>query len=451
MKTIVNPGNPINGTLPHQAQLDLPGDKSLSHRAALFAALATGESKIENFQVSGVTRPLLNALKQLDVEWYLNGNRLTVEGRGLEGLHPPVEPVNCGNSATTLRLLAGALAAAGIPVVLDGSPGLRRRPMERIVLPLQRMGVPITAAPGGGAPLTLTERAADHPLHNIQYTLPVASAQVKSCLLLAALSAEGSSTLFEPGPSRDHTENMLCNMGVEVTNRQLKDPSGTIYATRLTPPAAPLQPLRFSIPGDISAAAFLIVAALITPGSQLTLNGVGLNATRTGLLDVLQKMGADLQVTVLTNKGGEPAGRITVHHSPLQAVEVNGPLVVRMIDEFPIFAVAAAFAQGTTVVREAEELRLKESDRITAICQELSHIGVDIQETSDGFLIHGGACPRGGEVDAHGDHRLAMSLVVAGLACQEPVTVHGAEMTAESFPNFIPVLQALGSKIHTEQ
>ena len=214
---------------------------------------------------------------------------------------------------------------------------------------------------------------------------------------------------------------MLANMGVDVTNRKLEIETKPSYATRITPPEAPLAPLVFTIPGDISAAAFIIVAALITPGSHLTLTNVGLNTTRTGLLDALQAMGADLEVEVLTRKGGEPAGKIIVRYSELQAIDVNGPLVVRMIDEFPVFAVAAAFANGTTVVSEAQELRLKESDRIAAICQELARIGVDVQETPDGFIINGGTSPYGGEVESHGDHRLAMSLAVAGLACQSPV------------------------------
>lgn len=451
MKTIITPGHSIQGNFPLENNLDIPGDKSLSHRAALFAALAMGESIIGNFQVSGVTQPLLKALGQLGIAWKLDGTNLVVAGQGWQALRPAKEPINCGNSATTLRLLSGALAAAGIPTVLDGSSGLRRRPMDRIVVPLQRMGVPIVAAENGGAPLTLTARNKDQTLHNIQYTLPVASAQVKSCLLLAALAANGPSTLFEPGPSRDHTENMLSNMGVDVTTRVLEDKPSPIYATRLTPPVKPLKPLSLIIPGDVSAAAFLIVAALITPGSHLTLTNVGLNPTRTGLLDALQAMGADLQVEVLTRDGGEPAGNIVVRHQALTATEIKGPLVVRMIDEFPIFAVAAAFASGKTIVRDAHELRLKESDRIAAICQELGRIGIDIQETPDGFIINGGSLPLGGEVDSHGDHRLAMSLAVAGLACRNPVTVNGAEMTAESFPDFIPVLKALGSSIQMEQ
>lgn len=450
MKIIIHPGHPLKGALPHRGQLDLPGDKSLSHRAALFAALAVGESRIENFQVSGVTRPLLQALTQLGVSWQLDGHTLTVQGRGLKGLRPPSEVIDCGNSATTLRLLAGALAAAGIPAVLDGSPGLRRRPMDRIVEPLQRMGVPITAAQGGGAPLTLAARPSGQFLHPLQYTLPVASAQVKSCLLLAALAAQGPTTLSEPGPSRDHTENMLTSMGIRLTRHRSEDESGMLYAACLTPPGDPLQPLQFRLPGDFSAAAFLIVAALITPGSQLTLQRVGLNSTRTGLLDALQTMGADIQLSAIHHEGGEPAGQIVVSHSLLRATEVNGPLVVRMIDEFPIFAVAAAYAQGTTVVGEAEELRLKESDRIAVICQELSRLGVQTQETPDGFRVQGNTRVQGGECQAHGDHRLAMALAVAGLACQQPVTVHGAEMSAESFPNFTAILQALGGDVGVE-
>lgn len=450
MKTIILPGKSINGSVPLGPDLDLPGDKSLSHRAALFSALAKGKSEIGNFQVSGVTMPLLNALKQIGVEWQLDGNHLTVNGKGLQGLCPTNEAINCSNSATTLRLLAGALAAAGIPCILDGSAGLRRRPMERITTPLQRMGVSITTSENGGAPISIKARNAATPLKHIQYTLPVASAQVKSCLLLAALATDGTSTLFEPGPSRDHTENMLANMGVDITNRKLEENSKSIYATRITAPTGPLNPLTMTIPGDISAAAFLIVAALITPGSHIMLTNVGLNPTRTGLLDALKAMGANLHAEVESHGGGEPAGKITVKHSALKGIKVDGALVVRMIDEFPIFAVAAAFASGTTIVQDAHELRLKESDRIAAICKELSRIGVDINETPDGFIIQGGELPLGGEVESHGDHRLAMSLAVAGLACQNPVIVEGAEISAESFPNFIPVLQALGGKIITE-
>jgi 3-phosphoshikimate 1-carboxyvinyltransferase len=425
----------------------LPGDKSLSHRAALFAALADGESRIENFLVSGVTDAMLGALSALGVPWRLDGNTLKVRGVGLrsaDGGSPVASgaTLDCGNSATTLRLLAGALAAWGAQATLDGSPGLRRRPMRRIVEPLRSMGVEISSQ-DGCAPLAV--RAASLPLRALDYFLPIASAQVKSCLLLAALSGDGPTALVEPGPSRDHTERMLRAMGVEVTNLPLD--SGR-WITRLAPPQPlSLSPLHIRLPGDMSAAAFLIVAALITPGSQVTLRQVGLNPTRTGLLDTLREMGADLRLDNLAEQAGEPVGDLTICHSPLHGVHVGGERVVRMIDEFPVFAIAAAYAQGETLVRDAEELRHKESDRISALGQELRRLGVDFSETPDGFVLRGGQPPEGGEVQSHGDHRLAMSLAVCGLAARRPVRVDGAEIIDESFPSFVPVLRSLGASV----
>lgn len=425
----------------------LPGDKSLSHRAALFAAMADGESRVENFLVSGVTDAMLGALSELGVSWRLEGTTLGVHGVGLRsarGGSPVVSGVtlNCGNSATTLRLLAGALAAWGAQVTLDGSPGLRRRPMRRIVEPLQAMGVEI-ASSDGCAPLVL--RAANMPLRPLEYTLPVASAQVKSCLLLAALSADGATTLVEPGPSRDHTERMLRSMGVEITHTRL---DGQGWLTRLAPPhPLKLSPLQMRLPGDMSAAAFLIVAALITPGSQVTLRQVGLNPTRTGLLDTLREMGAEIHLGNQHMQAGEPVGDLTVRYSRLRGVQVGGERVVRMIDEFPVFAVAAAYAHSETLVRDAQELRHKESDRISALGQELRRLGVDFSENPDGFLIRGGRLPNGGQVQSHGDHRLAMALAVCGLAARQPVQVVGAEMIDESFPAFASVLRSLGASV----
>lgn len=450
---IVSPGGPLVGEIGpigqgnYAASIGLPGDKSLSHRAALFAAMADGESRIENFLVSGVTDAMLSALKTLGVSWRLAGNTLYVQGVGLRNATGG-SPVNCGvtldcgNSATTLRLLAGALAAWGAWATLDGTPGLRRRPMRRITEPLQQMGIQIDSQ-DGCAPLVV--RTVSLPLHGLDYTLPIASAQVKSCLLLAALSGDAPTWLTEPGPSRDHTERMLRAMGVEVSNLPL---DGGRWATRLVPPEPPrLTPLHMRLPGDISAAAFLIVAALITPGSQLTLHQVGLNPTRTGLLDTLQEMGADLRVTHLNEQGGEPVGDLTVCYSPLHGVRVGGERVVRMIDEFPVFAIAAACAQGETVVRDAQELRHKESDRISALGQELRLLGVDFTETPDGFVIRGGRPLRGGDVQSHGDHRLAMSLAISGLVAEQPVRVSGSEMIGESFPEFASVLRHLGVNI----
>jgi 3-phosphoshikimate 1-carboxyvinyltransferase len=439
MNLISQPGASLHGTAA------LPGDKSLSHRAALFAALAEGDSRIENFLVSGVTEAMLGALTALGVPYELDGTTLTVHGRGPGGLHSPSQPIDCGNSATTLRLLAGALAMAGVPAVLDGSPGLRKRPMGRIVEPLQAMGVEI-ASSNGCAPLTLGR--SHRPLRPLDYDLPVASAQVKTCLLLAALAAGGPSALREPGPSRDHTERMLRSQGISVSSQKQGENGYTTYLTRLTPPYnLAFKPLELSLPGDFSSAAFLIVAALITPGSSITLREIGLNPARTGLLDALLAMGADICISNPATRGGEPVGDLVVQASRLRATRVSGEQVVRMIDEFPIFAVAAAYSEGITEVSDAAELRLKESDRIAGLCHELRALGVWAEERPAGFAITGGAVPGGATVDPHADHRLAMSLAVAGLATQKPVTVTMAEIVDESFPEFVPTLRALGARL----
>lgn len=442
MDLIVTPGNPLRGSI------RMPGDKSLSHRAALLAALADGESVIEHFLVSGVTRAMLDALRALGVEWRLDGERLIVHGHGLRGLRAPDAPINCGNSATTMRMLAGALAAAGTEAVLDGSDGLRRRPMERIVEPLRAMGVPVSASDAGTAPLRLEARGEDSPLRPLKTVLPVASAQVKSCLLLAALAADqgaGPTVIREPGPSRDHTERMLRSQGAAVENREVEEGGSLWYETRLLPGAA-LRPFQADLPGDISSAAFFITAAAVTPGSQVRVEGVLLNPLRTGLLDALRSMGADIQVENQGTQAGEPVGDVLVRSTPLRCTTVSGPLVVRMIDEFSVFGAAAAYAQGETVVRDAAELRQKESDRITTLCQELRALGIAAEEAADGFSIRGGQ-PRGGTVQAHGDHRLAMAMAVAGLAASGPVRVTGAQIIDESNPGFTDTLGALGAQI----
>ncbi len=441
MKIVTQPGSPMRG------DITLPGDKSISHRAVLFAALADGPSRIENFLDAGVTQAMLSALTSLGVRWEQEGSALTVHGKGLGGLSAPSEVLDCGNSATTMRLLAGALAAGNLSAVLDGSPGLRRRPMMRIVAPLQDMGVLIEASDNGAAPLKLRARPNGQPLRPLDYKLPVASAQVKTALLLAALAADSPSTIQEPGQSRDHTERMFASMGVNLT---VKTHNSQPTITLHPPGLATLKPIKLTVPGDISSAAFIIVAALITPGSEVTLRGVGINPTRTGLLDVLEEMKADIQISNRRETQGEPVGDLTVRHSDLRGVSVGGPLVVRMIDEFPIFAVAAAFAEGRTTVSDAEELRHKETDRIAKICQELRSLGADFQEAQDGFTLQGGEPLSGGVARAHGDHRLAMAMTVAGLAAKELVTIEGTEIIAESFPGFTDTLDSLGANLRHE-
>ncbi len=436
----VVPGYPLRGTA------SLPGDKSISHRAALFAAIANGESRIGHFLQSGVTAAMLRGLTGLGVDWSLEGDCLRVHGRGLGAWQTPSQPLDCGNSATTLRLLTGAVAAAGISAVLDGSDGLRRRPMGRICEPLRSMGVPIQAAAGDCAPLSLSARPAGTELRAAIHVLPVASAQVKSCLMLAGLAAPGTTTIVEPGRSRDHSERMLSAMGAEVHSGPADNAPG--WQITLRPPAAGLAPLDLDVPGDFSAAAFLIVAALVTPGSDLLIEGVDLNPTRTGLLEVLIEMGGKIDVLDRREQAGEPVANLRVRASRLQAGQVCGQRVVDMIDEFPIFGVAAAYAHGASRVWEAGELRYKELDRISSLCAELAGLGAPVEEAPDGFTVHGqGRLPGGACGSAHGDHRLAMSLAVAGLAAQAPVEVQGAEMIGESFPGFVEGLAALGAKV----
>ena len=457
---IVMPGSSLHGEVGTQGLLSLPGDKSISHRAALFAALADGQSEINNFLVSGVTSAMLNALTKIGVEWEIAGEILRIDGIGVGNTPREASKlresllINCGNSATTLRLLAGALAAMGIPAILDGTAGLRRRPMDRIVKPLQQMGVGIEAT-NGCAPLHLKQSTM--PLQPIDYMPQTASAQVKSCILLAALAANGKTTIREPGPSRDHTERMLRSMGIEVVTRtdllpDCRDGNRSveyISEVKAKPPVS-LNPLKMKIPGDFSAAAFLIVAGLICPGSKITIRGVGLNPTRTGLLDALERMGANLRIDNVLEQSDEPIGDIHIQSSNLRGIEVNGSLVVRMIDEFPIFAVAASYAEGRTIVSEARELRYKESDRISSLCRELKIIGATVSEKPDGFIIDGREKLEGGKVEPHGDHRLAMALSVAGLNAQRPVSVVDPDIVAESFPEFYKIMEWLGANLRIE-
>ncbi len=439
MDLVVFPSRPLRG------EVSLPGDKSLSHRAALFGALAEGDSRLENFLVAGVTRTMLNGLSALGVGWELDDTTLTVAGLGIDGLLAPKALLDCGNSATTLRLLTGALAAAGLPAALGGSPGLQRRPMNRIVEPLRAMGVSIEASKGGRAPLTLSPRPAQQRLRALRYELPVASAQVQTALLLAGLAADGPTTLTIPGPCRDHTQRLLTSMGLTIETRSVGEHGA--HTVTLEPPSRPLRPLSFVLPGDFSTAAFLIVGALITPGSDITLRNVGLNPTRTGLLDAFSQMGASISVTRKGERQGEPFGDLNVLHSPLRGTAVEGPLVVRMIDEFPAFAIAAAHADGATVVRDARELRLKESDRINSLVRGLGGLGVKVQERDDGFELRGGQAAAGGVARPNSDHRLAMAFATSGLAARNPITVRDAEIIDESFPGFAETLRSLGSDV----
>ena len=416
----------VSADRPLQGHVMFPGDKSLAHRAVLFAALAEGVSTVRNYPDSGVTRAMRGALDSLGVPSRLEGGMLTLTGNGLKPFPCSGAVVPCGNSATTIRLLAGAVAGTRSSAVLDGSEGLRKRPMDRIAEPLRLMGADVVTT-DGRAPIAISPA----PLHGMDYTLPVASAQVKSCLELAALGADAPVTLHEPGPSRDHSARMLRAMGATVISDGLTE---TIY------PATSLKPLDGTLPGDISSAAFLLAAAAIVPGSRVTFADVGLNPTRTGVLDILSSMGAHISTANEHVEFGEPIGDITLESAPLHGVEIAGDLVVRSIDEFPALAAVAAFAEGVTVVRGAEELRYKETDRIAAIVAQLGALGVKVEERPDGFTVWGGTLT-GGTARANGDHRLAMSMAVCGL--RAPVVVEGAEILNESFPEFEPLLSSL--------
>ena len=426
-KTIAPRSRPLIGSYRPE------GDKSLSHRALLFASLAEGESTIRRFLIGGVTRAMLRCLKALGVEWTLDEAQhiLKVKGVGLKGFKTPTEPLDCGNSATTFRLLAGAVAGAGVACVLDGSEGLRKRPMARIIAPLRMLGAEIES-PNQCAPLTFKPAT----ITSLNYALPIASAQVKSCLLLAALSGNAPTAILEPGPSRDHTERMLAAMGARVKN------FSEGYGAVVLPQAEPLKPLDTELAGDISSAAFLMVAATLLPGSDFLLEKVGINPTRTGIVDALRAMGADITFENETEMAGEPVADIRIRAvDTLHATSIQGDLVVRMIDEFPAFMIAAACATGDTVVREAAELRTKESDRIAIMAANLQKLGVAIEEYPDGFRISGtGKIPGGATVSAHGDHRIAMSMALASLRAEAPVSIENFEMLNESFPDFPRVL-----------
>lgn len=414
---------------PLSGAVEVPGDKSLAHRAMLFASLAEGESEVRNYPDSGVTRAMRGALESLGVPSSLEAGVLRVKGNGFRPFPNAGATGYCGNSATTIRLMAGAVAGTGSSATLDGSAGLRRRPMNRVADPLRAMGAEI-ATDDGRAPLVFSAAGRLKP---VDYAVPVASAQVLSCLQIAALGASGASRFTVPGPVRDHTARMLGSMGAEISSEG--------FVSTVRPLARPLRSLHATLPGDISSATFLFAAAAIVPGSRITVTGIGVNPTRTGILDVLESMGAVVSLANARDEMGEPVADVTVAAAPLKAVEIKGDLVVRSIDEFPAIAAVAAFAAGVTVVREAKELRYKESDRIAAIVTQLRALGAEVDEFDDGFAVHGGTLT-GGTAQANGDHRLAMSMALCGL--RAPVSVEGAEILNESFPSFVPSLVALG-------
>ncbi|WP_287128491.1 3-phosphoshikimate 1-carboxyvinyltransferase [Candidatus Cyanaurora vandensis] len=413
--------------------VQVPGDKSISHRALMFGALAQGTTRIQGLLAGEDPQSTARCLRALGVEITdLTAPEVLVTGVGLGGLQEPLGVLDSGNSGTTLRLLLGVTAAQpGLFTTWTGDSSLTRRPMGRVVQPLTQMGAKIWGrAAGKFAPLAV-QGTALQPLH---YVSPVASAQVKSALLLAGLLSEGETLVTEPHPSRDHTERMLRAFGCPVTVK------GTTVS--VMGPAA-LTAQNIIVPGDISSAVFWLVAATITPDSELTLLNVGLNPSRTGALEVLQQMGADITILNCREAGGEPVADLRVRSAQLTGAVLEGALIPRLVDEIPVLAVAATQATGTTTIRDAQELRVKESDRLQAVAQQLGILGADITEYPDGLVIRGKTELRGGAVRSLGDHRMAMALAVAGLVGRGAVEIEDAQCAQVSYPNFFKVLKEL--------
>jgi 3-phosphoshikimate 1-carboxyvinyltransferase len=421
----ITPAGPLKGTI------SVPGDKSITHRAIILSALAEGESTIAAYCRGEDCQNTLRAFRAMGIQIEDQPDRLRVRGKGLWGLTEPEQPLDCGNSGTGIRLLAGLLAGQDFFTVLTGDESIRRRPMGRVVKPLREMGATIAGRKGGElAPLAITGSR----LHGIAYTSPVASAQVKSALLLAGLYAEGVTRVSEPRPSRDHTERLFRYFGIPVQS----DRASVSIQGR---PSVGWPGKPVVVPGDLSAAAFFLVGASLVPGSDVTITSVGVNSTRTGVLETLAEMGADIQVLNRREEAGEPVADLRVRSAPLRGIRIGAEQIPRTIDEFPILCVAAALAEGETTITGAGELRVKESDRIATMAAELRKLGASVSETKDGLVIQGlgGRKPgrlSGAACTSYGDHRVAMSMAIAGLAAVGTTTIQDTACIDTSFPGF---------------
>lgn len=426
---IIRPGGALRG------EIRVPGDKSISHRSVMFGAIADGVSRVSGFLTGEDSVNTARAFAAMGVRIDgMGGSELTVHGAGLDGLKPPSGVLDLGNSGTSMRLLAGLLAGQGFGCTLTGDEYLCRRPMTRVVKPLTMMGANVRGQGEKNYPPLTIGPVGRGTLNAINYVSPIASAQVKSSVLLAGLYADGVTTVTEPVKSRDHTERMLRYMGVEVSGSGLT--VGVRGGQRLTARG-------FTVPGDISSAAFMMVAAAITPGSNLLIRGVGINPTRTGIIDVLRLMNAAITVEDPSDDGPEPVADIRVEYSDLRGIDIGGELFVRAIDEFPVICIAAACAKGVTTIKDAAELRVKESDRIAAMASELDKLGVIANETPDGIIIDGGCRLHGASVDSHGDHRVAMSMAVAGLIAEGETEITDTACINTSFPGFSNLVESV--------
>ena len=407
----------------------VPGDKSISHRAIMFASLAQGESRIRGLLRGEDCLSTLKAFCSLGIEVVEKADdELIIHGRGLAGLQEPTDVVDCGNSGTTMRLMSGILAAQPFFSILTGDQYLRKRPMGRVINPLTAMGAKILGRDGHSkAPFAIDGGG----LHPTEYHSPIASAQVKSAILLAGMQIEGTTTVYEPHLSRDHSERMLRYFGADLESFA----GGARVTGRVQ-----LQGCDVEVPGDISSAAFFLVAGLIVPGSELLLKNVGVNPTRSGIIDILQQMGGSIELINRRELSGEPVADLLVKSSDLHGIEIGGDLIPRAIDEFPVVSVAAAYATGVTIIRDAKELRVKETDRIAAMCESLGALGADIEPRDDGMQIIGRKVLSGGQVNSFGDHRIAMSMAIAALGSATEIEIKDTACTETSFPRFWELL-----------
>lgn len=429
----IEPGGTVEG------DIRVPGDKSISHRAVIFASIANGKTEISGFLEGEDALNTVAAFREMGVTIVgPEAGSMTVYGVGLNGLQAPRVPLYLGNSGTSMRLLAGLLAAQTFSSELTGDESLSRRPMQRVSDPLRQMGAQIESDPDGTPPLRITGAK----LKGISYPMKIASAQVKSCLLLAGLYAEGETEVIEPAPTRDHTERMLAGFGYPLQ----RDPAAGRVSLK---GGGELTATRIDIPSDISSAAFFLVAASICPGADLTLRHVGINPTRTGVINLLRSMGAYIELMNEREAGGEPVADLRVRHMPLHGIEIPAEQIPLAIDEFPVLFVAAACADGETLLRGAEELRVKESDRIAAMADGLKTLGIEVETFADGLRVRGGVLG-GGDIDSHGDHRIAMAFAVAGLRASAPVRIHNCANVATSFPGFLELAQSVGLRISSE-
>ena len=416
---------------PLKGEITVPGDKSISHRAVMFGSLAKGTTEITGFLQGADCLSTISCFERMGVAIENRGDIVLVHGNGLHGLKKPETILDCGNSGTTTRLISGILSAQNFDVTLTGDASIQKRPMKRIMEPLSLMGADIVSVNGNGcAPLAILGKA----LHGIHYTSKVASAQVKSSILLAGLYAEGPTSVTEPYVSRNHSEIMLNLFGAHVTT---KDTTATIE------PASELHSVKVNVPGDISSAAYFIAAGLMVPGSEILIKNVGINPTRDGILHVCRAMGADLTLLNVKEDEGEPVADLLVSASSLHGTTIEGNLIPTLIDEIPMIAVMAAFANGQTVIRDAAELKVKESDRIATVTAGLRAMGCDITPTDDGMIIRGGKTLHGAEIDSYLDHRIAMSFAVAALAADGVTSIKDADCVKISYPNFYDDLLGL--------